>query len=74
MSITCDRCGKVVEGIIDRTEHGTVTGGFYDVTDNYWKQFSRWEEEKICDTCMHSDPEYVAIYGDGASKAQPLPR
>jgi hypothetical protein len=62
VTITCDRCGKVVNGIVDELPEGTVTGGFYDVTDEYWSRFAVWEEENVCDECMHSDPGYKAIY------------
>jgi len=65
--ITCDRCGKVINGIIDEfylDKSIKLTGGFYDLTDNYWGQFARWEEERICDDCMHSDPKYISMYGD----------
>jgi len=58
ITITCDRCGKVVNGIFDDTLGRVITGGYYDVSDGYWKQFARWEEENICDDCMHSDPKY----------------
>lgn len=75
VTVTCDRCGKVVHGIIDEfylDKTIKVTGGFYDVTDEYWSQFARWEEERICDDCMFADPKYKAIYGDlPAAKVDP---
>jgi len=59
--ITCDRCGKVVHGLIDEG-NPKMTGGFYDVTEGTWSQFARWEEEKVCDDCMHSCPKYKKIH------------
>jgi len=62
ITIQCDRCDKLIDGCIDETTG--VTGGYYDVSlPGYWNQFVRWEEEKICDECMHSDPKYIKIYG-----------
>lgn len=64
ITITCDRCGKVVHGLIDRLPDGTcVTGGYYDVSGPDWDQFARWEEERVCDECMHSCPKYKKVYG-----------
>ena len=70
--LTCDRCGKVVDAGIDQVvtsgEPVTVTSGYYIVSEGNWQQFQRWEEENVCDDCMHSDPKYIAIYGDLPSK------
>jgi len=63
ITITCDRCGKVVHGGID--EINGITAGFYDVSNGSWSQFARWEEERICDACMHSDPKYHRMYNIG---------
>jgi len=64
ITITCDRCGKVVHGLIDTLPDGTtITGGFYDVTGGNWSEFARWEEERICDQCMFNDPKYKKRYG-----------
>lgn len=41
---------------------GTITSGFYIVSEGNWKEFGRWDEENICDDCMHSDPKYKKIY------------
>jgi hypothetical protein len=64
VTIVCDRCGKIVHGIIDETPQGIVTGGFYDVSDGYWAQFKRWEEERVCDDCMFADANYKKVYGE----------
>lgn len=63
ITITCDRCGKVVNGIIDETTDGVMTGGYYDVAKGYWSKFARWEEAKVCDACMFECPKYQEIYG-----------
>lgn len=60
ITITCDRCGKVVHGGID--ENG-ITAGFYDVSGTVWSQFALWEEERVCGECMHADPKYKKMYG-----------
>jgi hypothetical protein len=62
ITITCDRCGKVVHGIEEVTNVGKYTGGFYDVSEGYWSEFARWEESLVCDQCMHSCPKYRKIY------------
>lgn len=58
VTITCDRCGKVVHGGISED----FTAGFYNVSEGYWSQYARWEEERICDDCMFKDPKYKKIY------------
>ena len=63
ITVTCDRCGKVVHGMVDETPVGIVTGGFYNVSEGYWSQFARWEEERVCDECMHSCSKYKKVYG-----------
>ena len=64
--ITCDRCGQEVEGCIDfcKSTGATITGGYYIVAEGNWKEFQRDNEEYVCDKCIHSDPKYIAIYGD----------
>jgi len=64
ITITCDRCGKVVTGNMEHCDEygGTITSGFYIVSEGNWKEFGRWEEENICDDCMHSDPKYIEMY------------
>ena len=64
ITITCDRCGNVVEGIIDKckTTGAIVTGGYYIVAEGSWKEFARDTEEYVCDDCMHTDPKYQKIY------------
>ena len=65
IDITCDRCGKTVHGLIIQEEGmPKITGGFYDVTNDFgWGQFRRgnWEEN-VCDICMWSDPRFLAEY------------
>jgi hypothetical protein len=62
VTVTCDRCGKVVHGGIDEWMGKTITAGYYDVSEGYWSKYKRWEEEKICDECMQNDPRYKATY------------
>lgn len=64
IQITCDRCGKVVEGTIDHCDEygGTVTGGFYIVSEGNWQEYQRDDEENVCDDCMHADPKYKKLY------------
>jgi hypothetical protein len=65
----CDRCTKIINGSIDDIPAAGVpnrmTTGFYDVTNGHWEQFARWEEEKICDDCMHQDEKYIKFHGTG---------
>ncbi len=69
VTITCDRCGRVVHGLEDKTSLGTFTAGFYDVTAGYWSAFARWEEEKVCDDCMQSCPKYKKLYNYNTGSA-----
>lgn len=64
IKITCDRCGKLVDGIIDicKDTGVTVTGGYYLVAEGNWKEFQRGDEEYVCDDCMHVDPKYKKLY------------
>lgn len=65
VKITCDRCGKEVEGTIDRCPStGTITtGGYYIVSEgSNWNEYQRDDEEYICDECMHEDPFYKKLY------------
>jgi len=64
ITITCDRCGKIVEGTLEGTQamDNIITEGYYIVNEGNWKEFGRWEEEVVCDDCMHSDPKYKKIY------------
>lgn len=64
VKITCDRCGKVVEGTMSKTPKDgvIVTGGFYIVAEGSWKEYQRDDEEYICDECMHTDPKYKKLY------------
>lgn len=68
ITVTCDRCGKVVEGTIGvcPSTGAIITGGYYNVGDeSSWHEFARWEEEIVCDDCMHSCSNYKKIYGVG---------
>ena len=70
ITIQCDRCGKMVDGNCrdysdDSSFPNYITYGYYILTGNsFWAQFARWEEEKICDDCMHSDSKYIKMYGN----------
>lgn len=56
----CDRCKQKVTGYQD----AYFTMGFYNVSpDGAWYRFSRVGEQRICDHCMWSDPDYIKIYG-----------
>lgn len=69
ITIQCDRCGKLVEGMIAMKGYSDqITAGYYDVTDGFWQQFQRKNESNICDLCMWSDPNYIKIYGDSNMK------
>ena len=65
VTIICDRCGKVTEGIVDKdpsTNAVIATGGYYVVSEGTWEKFGMWEEELICQKCMWEDPKYKEIY------------
>lgn len=66
ISVQCDRCFKMIEGNIDYIpEYNiTTTSGYYIVSDGIWKQFGRWEEENICDDCMHTDKKYQKVLNE----------
>ncbi len=59
VTVTCDRCGKTVEGL--RTEN--ATGGFYDTSAGYWAMLANPGESVVCDPCMWADPRYIEHYG-----------
>jgi hypothetical protein len=64
VNIICDRCGKIVHGLI--SEDG-ITSGFYDVSTEEWKEFRKWKwfnmESRICDNCMMTSKKYQKVYG-----------
>lgn len=64
ITIICDRCGLMVDGTITNcpTTGGTLTTGYYVVSDGNWKEFARWDEELVCQKCMEEDPKYIEIY------------
>ena len=65
VKITCDRCGEVVEGVIDRGSNGDIitTGGYYIVSEgSSWNEYQKDDEEYVCDACMHADPAYKKLY------------
>ena len=70
ITLTCDRCGKVVYGGIDEWHGQTITAGYYDVTEGYWGKYKRWDEEKVCDACMHDDPKYKATYNTSSGSKE----
>ena len=69
INITCDRCECVIEGILDAVPlsgyPSRVTGGYYDVTSGYWNKFAKEGESNVCDSCMHSDENYIHCHGRG---------
>jgi len=62
--IQCDRCGKLVNGTIDKYQNKTITGGYYIVSEGYWQKYQRWEEFNVCDACIHSDLKYKREYNE----------
>lgn len=64
ITITCDRCGKIVNvtiGICSGTG-AVITEGYYIVDEGNWQEFQRDDEEQICNDCMHSDPKYQSLF------------
>jgi hypothetical protein len=75
VTVVCDRCDKIIEGI--RTPH--FTGGFYEISYDLpnlkassWRPYVNAGEHIVCDACMHSDPRYIAVYGTHAMSATPM--
>lgn len=67
VTFPCDRCGETVEGGSDQW----FTMGFYNVSPgSAWERFAREGEERVCDHCMWSDPEYQRIYGPRDAQAR----
>ena len=64
IQITCDRCGKTVDGMISVTPKDgvVVTDGYYIVSEGNWKEYQRDDEEYVCDQCMWEDPKYTQLY------------
>lgn len=58
--LICDRCKKPQPGAFVGQK---VSGGIYDVTGGTWKAYANPGERLVCDTCMHADPRYCAVYG-----------
>lgn len=58
ITVTCSRCGTVVEGL--ESEHGT--SGFYRVSAGVWDKYANPNETILCDACMQSDPRYLEDY------------
>ena len=60
VTIQCDRCSNVINGI----ETPEFTGGFYKVkTGGCWDFLAKNDESILCDTCVHSDEKYKKQYG-----------
>ena len=64
IDIKCDRCGKIVHGVIivPASNMPKITGGFYDVTEGIWQQFAKEGEQNVCDRCIWEDPEFIKLY------------
>ena len=63
--VYCDRCHKQVRNAF---RSSTYSAGFYDVTPalggkNQWARYAREGERNVCDSCMWSDPQYIAEHG-----------
>lgn len=56
--IICDRCAEIIE----IGESGIY---YYDVTEGFWQQFQRWEEELVCVKCMQKDKKYQKHLNNG---------
>lgn len=59
VKVKCSRCHATTDGV----RGPGFTGGFYDVSEGYWRAFSRAGEKRLCDRCMHESPEYQHVYG-----------
>ena len=62
VTVTCDRCGKRVDGL---RLPDTGTSGFYEFSrdDGLWGKYMEPYETILCDDCMWADPRYRADYG-----------
>ena len=60
--IRCDRCKQIVDS---PPPDGGMTAGYYHSAEDgdMWGKFANPGERHICDTCMWSDPRYIAAYG-----------
>ena len=47
IKVTCDRCGKVIDGIWEQNGKYQYTAGFYNVKDAFWKKFANKGEKII---------------------------
>lgn len=72
VTIKCSACKKEVEGV----RGADFTGGFYDVSKGFWKNFARPGEKRLCDNCMWSRPEFQFVYGvqSGVQDSRDTPR
>jgi two-component SAPR family response regulator len=55
ITITCDRCKKLVYGVKDEL----FTGGYYETSLSIWAEYANTNEKQICDDCMHKHPRYL---------------
>lgn len=60
VTVTCDRCGREIEGW-EETDPIGMTAGYYNV-ETGWPQFANPGEKVVCDQCMWADPRYQAVY------------
>lgn len=67
ITVKCDRCGKLIEGVEYPPEEGKLgaTGGFYRIKEDGvgWGKYTNPGERVICDACMWQDERYIADYG-----------
>lgn len=61
VTVTCDRCGKQVDGIAN--DYGT--SGFYQGPT--WSKYMNMGESIVCDDCMAVDERYRTDYGNQQS-------
>jgi hypothetical protein len=69
VTVSCCRCHREIHGI--QNEHGT--GGFYAVGIGQWATMSNPGEKIVCDSCMHRDLRYIAVYGPQAMQVDSTP-
>lgn len=60
--LECSRCKKPFAGFKD--DYLSITLGYYEVAEGYWKDFANEGETVICDPCMLADYRYIAVYGN----------
>lgn len=60
----CSRCTKVIERFVP-PDAGGMTAGYYVAAA--WAKYTNPGEVYVCESCVWSDPRYIADYGDNRS-------